>query len=71
MRRDLSYETDSGPENETDKTVIIWDLAYYFLSSYFIIPQPAYYFLSSYFIDLVHPVHNFLDLFMDFESIFT
>ena len=22
---------------------VIWDLAYYFLSSYFIIPQPAYY----------------------------
>ena len=32
MRRDLSYETDSGPKT---KTVETWDLAYYFLSSYF------------------------------------
>ena len=29
-RRDLSYETDSGPKPETDKTAIICDLAYDF-----------------------------------------
>ena len=28
-RRDLSYETDSGPKTKTVKTVT-WDLAYYF-----------------------------------------
>ena len=42
-RRDLSYETDSGPKSKTVETVI-WDLASYFLSSYFIIPQAVYYF---------------------------
>ena len=58
MRRDLSHETDSGPKTETVETL---HLAYHFLSSYLIIPQPAY-FLSSYFIHSMHPVRAFRHL---------
>ena len=30
MRRDLSYETNSGPKTKTVETVVIWNLVYYF-----------------------------------------
>ena len=59
-RRDLSYETDSGPKTKPLKTVI-WDPASYFLSSYFMISHPASYFVYRHicFFNFVGPVLSF------------
>ena len=52
-RRDLSYETNSGPKT---KTVEIWDLAYYLFIVIFYYSSASAIFSLWYFINSVHPV---------------
>ena len=67
-RRDLSYETDSGPKAKTAETVI-WDLAYDFSIVIFYSSSASAIFLTPQFFNLVRPVRLLAILHMRSERL--